>query len=111
RERAEMGTGADEAPAPATGGGERAKCRGRWRSEAPENSRRPHQRGSRVNLTTVERRGHVREGWREVLRRRRTSALLGREPRELGQGAGAVREGVDRVLPRVHGPGSSGDAL
>jgi len=42
------------------------------------------------------RRHHVREGRREVLRLRQSPALLGRQPRQLGQGPGAVRQGLDR---------------
>ncbi len=53
----------------------------------------------------------VREGRREVLRRRQPHALLGREPGELGARARAVRQGLDRVLPRLPGPGPDGDAL
>ncbi len=36
---------------------------------------------------------------------------MGRQSGELGQGPGAVRQGVDRMLPRLHGPGSARDAL
>ena len=32
-------------------------------------------------------------------------------PGELGQGPGAVRQGLDRVLPRLPGPGAGRDAL
>ncbi|CAA9237848.1 MAG: Predicted amidohydrolase SSO1643, partial [uncultured Actinomycetospora sp.] len=49
----------------------------------------------------------VREEWREVLRRRFPHALLGRVAGELGARRRAVRQGLDRVLPRlpVAGPG------
>src|SRR5215217_2112503 len=57
------------------------------------------------------RRAHVRKGWREVLRPRHPHPLLGREPRELGEGRRAVREGLDRVLPRLPEPGTARDPL
>ena len=40
-------------------------------------------------------------GRREVLRRRQPHALLGRQPGQLGAGRRAVRQGLDRVLPRL----------
>ena len=56
--------------------------------------------------------GHrVREGWREVLRRRQPHALLERRPGQLGAGRRAVRQGLDRVLPRLPGARAAGDAL
>ncbi len=92
--------------------GRALRSHGRRAKRGPRQSAAAHPHGSRVPTTTVrEERGHVREGWREVLRRRRPSALLGRESRELGQGAGAVREGMDRVLPRVHGSRAGRHAL
>src|SRR5689334_15643897 len=57
------------------------------------------------------RRLHVREERREVLHPRQPSALLGRQPGELGEGPRGVREGLDRVLPRLPGPRPGGDAL
>ncbi|CAA9216866.1 MAG: Predicted amidohydrolase SSO1643, partial [uncultured Actinomycetospora sp.] len=52
----------------------------------------------------------VREGRREVLHRRQPHALLGRVARELGGGRRAVRQGLDRVLPRLPGPRPGRDA-
>ena len=57
------------------------------------------------------RRHGVREGRREVLRRRQPHALLERGPGQLGEGRRAVRQGLDRVLPRLPGARPARDAL
>ena len=75
--------------------------------------RQPRGRG-RVHRLRPEGRSrgsHVREGRREVLRAGHPHPLLGREPRELGAGRRGVREGLDRVLPRLPGPRPAGDPL
>src|SRR3954466_6788484 len=54
---------------------------------------------------------HVRKRRREILRGGRPHPLLGREPGELGRGPGGIRQGLDRVLPRLPGPRPAGDAL
>src|SRR5215472_1882883 len=53
----------------------------------------------------------VREERREVLHRRLTHALLERRAGQLGARRRAVRQGLDRVLPRLPGAGSEGDPL
>ena len=55
---------------------------------------------------------HVREGRREVLRRWTATSTSGtRVPENWVKGAGAVRQGLDRVLPRLQGLGAARDAL
>src|SRR3979411_2064210 len=62
-------------------------------------------------LSHLGRAGSVREGWREVLRSRQPHALLERGSRQLGARCRAVRQGLDRVLPRLPEPGTPGNAL
>src|SRR3954447_23275804 len=59
---------------------------------------------SRCSSASEERRVDVREGRREVLCPRQPSAFLGRQPGELAPRGGGVRQGLDRVLPRLPGP-------
>src|ERR1035441_133770 len=78
---------------------------------SPIRRTRPSTLASTLKHSAREGERYVREERREVLHRRRPHPFLGRKPRQLGQGPGGVRQGLDRVLPRLHGAGSAGDAL
>ena len=54
---------------------------------------------------------HVREQRREVLRVRRPRSLLECQSGQLGAGPGGVRQGLDRVLPRLPGARAARHAL
>ena len=54
---------------------------------------------------------HVREGRREVLRPGHATPTSGTRARRTGSRARGVREGLDRVLPRLPGPRPGRDAL
>src|ERR1043166_6489810 len=62
-----------------------------------------------ITPTVLPRRRLVRAQRREVLHRRFAHALLERGTRQLGPRRRAVRQGLDRMLPRVPGPRAARD--